>query len=124
MALRSDANIMVVEDDDTFRRVVVQILENGGFKALPCRDFAEAIGVIESGQPVDLLLTDIGMPSGTPHGVSIAQMAKARRSRLKLLFMSGSYDAGLIASVIDGARFLAKPFRPEALLQAVDSALA
>jgi hypothetical protein len=119
-----DASILVIEDDEAFRRVVVTILERGGFHVLSVRDFAAAIEIIESDQRIDLLLTDVGMPAGTPHGLSIAQMAKTRRPRLKVLYMSGSYDSGQIGAMIDGALFLSKPFRPERLIQTVETALA
>jgi DNA-binding NtrC family response regulator len=118
-----DASILVIEDDEAFRRVVVTILERGGFKVLPVRDFAAAIEIIESDVRIDLLLTDVGMPAGTPHGLSIAQMAKTRRPRLKVLYMSGSYDARQIGAMLDGALFLSKPFRPERLIQSVETAL-
>jgi DNA-binding NtrC family response regulator len=119
-----DASILVIEDDEAFRRVVVTILERGGFKVIAVRDFTAAIAIVESDQPIDLLLTDVGMPVGTPHGLSIAQMAKTRRPRLKVLYMSGSYDAGQIGAMVDGAAFLSKPFRPERLIQSVETALA
>ncbi len=118
-----DASILVIEDDEAFRRVVVTILERGGFKVMAVRDFAAAIAVIEGEQPIDLLLTDVGMPVGTPHGLSIAQMAKTRRPRLKVLYMSGSYDVAQIGAMIDGAAFLGKPFRPEHLIRSVETAL-
>lgn len=119
-----DISILVIEDDDSYRRLVTTILEKSGFTVIPVRDFAAAIEVIESDRRVDLLLTDVGMPAGTPHGLSIAQMAKARRPSLKVLYMSGSYDSQQIGTMLDGALFLNKPFRPEGLIQAVETALA
>lgn len=119
-----DASILLIEDDEAFRRVVVTILERNGFKVTAVHDFGAAIRIIESDEPIDLLLTDVGMPVGTPHGLSIAQMAKTRRPRLKVIYMSGSYDAGQIGAMIEGALFLNKPFRPERLIQSVETALA
>ncbi len=119
-----ELRILVIEDDDAFRRVVVHILQRGRFKVTAVPDFTAAIEIIESDEPIDLLLTDVGMPTGTPHGVSIAQMARSRRPRLKILYMSGSYDAAKIKSVIDGAQFLPKPFLPEQLIRAVEAVLA
>ena len=123
MGQRDDGSILVIEDDDAFRRVVTTILERQGFKVVAVRDFAAAIAVIESNQPIALLLTDVGLPVGTPHGLSVAQMAKSRRPHLKVLYMSGSYDPEQIGAIIDGASFLAKPFRPEQLIKAVETAL-
>lgn len=124
MGQQRDASILVIEDDEAFRRVVVTILERSGFKVIPVSDFGTAIRIIESDERIDLLLTDVGMPAGTPHGLSIAQMAMARRPRLKIVYMSGSYGASQIGAMIDGALFLNKPFRPEQLIQSVETALA
>lgn len=118
------ANILVIEDDEAFRRLVAQILERGGFNVFPVRDFTAAIQIIESNQPIELLLTDVGLPAGTPHGISIAQMAKTRRPLLKIVYMSGSYDPAMLRTMIDGASFLMKPFRAEKLIEAVETALA
>jgi DNA-binding NtrC family response regulator len=113
--------ILLVEDDDAFRRGVSLTLSRAGFTVIPCGDADTAIGVIDSGQPVDLLLTAIGMPGADAQGVSLAQMAKARLDRLRLLFMGERDEAD--AAATDGARFLAKPFQSDALLEAVENAL-
>ena len=120
---RKTANILVIEDDDAFRRLVEQMLQRGGYTVFPVRDFTAAIEIIEGDQPIDLLLTDVSLPAGTPHGISVAQMAKTRRPHLKVVFMTGSYDPGMLDAMTDGAALLTKPFRAEKLLAAVESAL-
>jgi two-component system cell cycle sensor histidine kinase/response regulator CckA len=109
--------ILLVEDDDAFRRGVSLTLSRAGFTVIPCGDVPTAIGVIDSGQPVDLLLSGI-VAAREP---SLAQIAKARLARLKLLVMGDRNDAG--AATTDGAPFLTKPFQPDALLEAVENAL-
>jgi DNA-binding NtrC family response regulator len=121
MIRRHGKRILLVEDDDAFRRGVSLTLSHAGFTVIPCGDVTTAMGVIDSGQPVDLLLTAIAMPRATAEGDSLAQTAKARLARLKLLFMGERNEAG--AAMTDGARFLAKPFQPDALLEAVENAL-
>lgn len=124
MPSKQGAHILVIEDDDSFRRTVVQMLERSGYRATPVPGFAAAIEIIESSEPVDLLLTDIRMPAGTPHGVAIAQMAQLRRPGLKVVYMSGSYDTADISPLVDDARILQKPFLRNTLIESIEAALA
>jgi CheY-like chemotaxis protein len=124
MSEQEKARILLIEDDDAMRRMVAQMLEQAGFAVMPAHDYSAAIQFIESAAPIDLLLTDIGMPAGTPHGVSIALMARTKRPRLKIVYMSGTHSAAQIDAVADAAAFLAKPFRRDDLLRTVESVLA
>jgi CheY-like chemotaxis protein len=124
MTEQGKARILVIDDDDAFRRMIGQMLERAGFVVMPAHDFSAAIKFIDSDAPIDLLLTDVGMPAGTPHGVSIALMARTKRPRLKVVYMSGTHSAAQIDAVADAAAFLAKPFRQDDLLRIVESVLA
>ena len=124
MSQRLGARILVVEDDDSFRRAVTHMLERSGYHAVAVRDFAAAIEVIESRERLDLLLTDIGLPAGTPHGLAVAQMARSRRPDLKVIYMSGTYDTSEIAAFADDARILQKPFLRSTLIESLEAALA
>lgn len=111
--------ILVVEDDPAFRRLVVRMLETAGFAVIPAEDFASAITVIESPTPIDLLLADVAMPAGTPHGLSIGRMAELRRSNLKVIYMSGNLDVSELARYNTGDRLLQKPFTQRQLTDAI-----
>lgn len=117
------ASILVIEDDEAYRHVVITILENAGFEVLPASDFASAMPIIESKERVDLLLTDIVMPTGTPQGIAIALMARERRPNLKVVYMSGHHDVRYVGALIDGAEFLRKPFRAPQLIALIESVL-
>ena len=77
--------------------------------------------LIEGSARIDFLLADVGMPAGTPHGLSIGKMAQLRRPGLKVLYMSGS-DLGEFA-MFHGEPKLRKPFTTEELIAAVKAAL-
>jgi CheY-like chemotaxis protein len=124
MSEQEKARILLIEDDDALRRMAAQMLEQAGFAVMPAHDYSAAIKFIDGDAPIDLLLTDIGMPAGTPHGVSIALMARSKRPRLKIVYMSGTHSAAQIDAVADAAAFLAKPFRRDDLIRAVSDALA
>jgi CheY-like chemotaxis protein len=66
--------ILVLEDDDAFRRLVVRILAGAGLDVLEARDFASTIASVEGARRIDLLLADVGMPAQTPQGMPIARM--------------------------------------------------
>jgi CheY-like chemotaxis protein len=119
----SQVRILVVEDDETYRRLVTLILQRAGYTVTATRDFSEAIRVIESPDRLDLLLSDIQLPAGTPHGLSIGRMAKSKRPDLKIIYMSGAFEIDDIDTTTEDARMLQKPFFPATLVKAVESTL-
>lgn len=116
-------HILVVEDDDSYRRLVARMLERAGYRVTVAADFDAAMKVIDGAEPIDLLLTDIGMPAGTPHGVSISRVAEFRRTGLKILYMTGGHDVTKFAQFAPGATVLNKPFTADRLAEAVKALL-
>jgi len=117
----AEAHIVVVEDDPQYRRLFVQMLEAAGYRATATDGFTAALGAIEGAAPVDLLLADIGMPAGSPHGLSIGKVAQARKPGLKVLYMSGSDPSGYLFA--QGESVLRKPFGSAELVAAIQAAL-
>ena len=58
----SDADIMIVEDVDQVRQIADRILRSAGFRTLLASNGAEALALLERGQKVRLILTDLQMP--------------------------------------------------------------
>jgi|SRR5579863_464067 len=121
MDSHSDVHVLVVEDDPQFRRMVIRMLESAGFRVTASEDFSSAIPVIESDQRIDVLLTDIGMPAGTPHGLSIGKMAGIRRRSLKVVYMSGSNPEQF--ALFKDETLLRKPFTAKELIATLDTVL-
>jgi CheY-like chemotaxis protein len=115
--------VLVVEDDDTCRDMVTGLLSKAGYKVIGAKDFFHAIEVVESPAQIDLLLTDVIMPAGTPHGIALGRMAQLKRAQLKIMFMSGGIDPAEITLLRDSDRFIKKPFEPQELIEAVDHAV-
>jgi len=120
---RGARHVVVVDDDPAFRRFVVRALEGHGFRVTPAEDFAPAIAIIERDQTIDLLITDVGLGPGNPHGVTLGNMARLRRRHLKVILMSGSYDVQRAAQYGDPVAVLQKPFTAAHLIETVRSAL-
>ncbi len=117
------ATILVVEDDSGVRRFASRVLETAGYRVLTAQDGSAAIEAARD-TAVELLLTDVIMPGMS--GRDVATRLSASQPGLRVLYMSGHTDKGIVRDgVLDaGIDFLAKPFTSESLISAVDAALA
>jgi two-component system CheB/CheR fusion protein len=103
--------ILLVEDDDTIRRLALTFLENKGYKVLEARQGGEGLALCENYQgSIHLLLTDVVMPD--LGGRELAEQATLLRPKMKILFMSGYLDDPVVFGVLKGPNpfFLQKPF--------------
>ena len=116
----SKARVLVAEDDEIVRSLVVVCLEDAGFDVLDAPNGTEALHLIGEPDRIDLLVTDINMPD--PNGIAVAISAQAAYPDMKVLFMSGESDK-LALSGLNAYRFLQKPFTVPRLLAAVDALL-
>src|SRR5689334_8510793 len=107
--------ILLVDDEPSVRRLVSQMLQLTGYTVLEASNGPEALGLMERvGQPVDLLLTDVVMPS--MNGGTLAQRLSHGHPKMRVLFTSGYMDDVVVQEVVAmGAQFLPKPFTMEAL---------
>jgi signal transduction histidine kinase/ActR/RegA family two-component response regulator len=115
--------ILLVEDEAVLRGLAARILRGAGYLVLEAGDADEALSVSEAYPGViDLLLTDVVMPRTSGH--ELVEMVTRQRLFARTLLMSG-YAQELSGGPADlpSGGFLAKPFSPEGLLQAVRDAL-
>jgi len=121
---RGDETILLVEDEPGLREMARELLEGQGYTVLSAADSQEAMRICNGHPgPVDLLLTDLVLPTGS--GSELARRLHALRRQIRVLFMSG-YPAETIVErgVLEpGAIFLEKPFTPDALAKKVRQAL-
>ncbi len=114
--VRGSETILVVEDHEGVRSLIVGTLELCGFHVLQAADGAEALRqVAQHVGHIDLLLTDVIMPG--MNGKEVADQLAVLRPGIKVLFMSG-YSGELIAhhGVLEaGVAYLPKPFTPDSL---------
>jgi PAS domain S-box-containing protein len=113
--------ILVVEDDAEVREVAVEILQSLGYRILEARNGQEALELMQSPEPLDLLFTDLVMPGGIS-GVALARQAQAMRPGLRVLLTTGY--AGAEASAADEFPLIAKPFRSTELSRAIARVMA
>jgi signal transduction histidine kinase/DNA-binding response OmpR family regulator len=107
------ARLLVVEDDVEVMEVTVAMLRELGYEVTTATDAASAAALLERGEAVDLLLSDVIMPGGQ-NGVDLAQRAREMRPGLKVLLSSGYVGASLLSanSTFD---LINKPYDRDAL---------
>ena len=108
--------ILLVEDDEMVRTTIVKILQRSGYNIIDARNPEDAIALGSRHQGhIDLLLTDIVMPQ--MNGYELAGLLMHQLEDLKVLFISGYTDKGIVRQGIlhPGTPFLQKPFTPEIL---------
>lgn len=120
------ASILVLEDDSALRRIIAQALTDEGHTVLQGEDgfVAYDTAVLKT---IDVMVTDLVMPG--IDGLDAIRTARASRDDLKVIAMSGGsqfyrQDYLGVARVFGADDVLRKPFEPEALVTAVNTALA
>jgi CheY-like chemotaxis protein len=114
------ATILLVDDDPAVLRMVAALLEKAGHKVMKASNGLEALHVYESyARHIDLLLTDIAMPH--MNGLELAARVRWTHPSAAILLMSGALPAG-IGELPESYPVVAKPFRAEQLIAAVEEA--
>jgi two-component system cell cycle sensor histidine kinase/response regulator CckA len=114
--------ILLVEDEAMVRAVAERALTRQGYQVLTATNGEEALELLQEGAEIDLLISDVVMP--TMDGPTLVRAARAQFPDLKILFMSGYAEEQLRKSIaIDRVSFLAKPFSVQQLGQAARDAL-
>src|SRR5918993_898947 len=116
------ADILLVEDKDSLRRVLRLTLENAGYTVAEAVDARTALNEIANARH-RLVLTDLRMPNGS--GLDVLRSARAADAEVPVIVMTafGSIDEA-VQAMKDGAHdFLQKPVDSNHLLLLVDRAL-
>jgi signal transduction histidine kinase/CheY-like chemotaxis protein len=120
---RGDETILVVEDDALVREYVLTQIHSLGYSTLAASNAAEALAIIESGERIDLLFTDVIMPG--MNGRQLADETRKRRPEIKILYTSGYTENAIVhhGRLDAGVLLLAKPYRRSELAALVRAAL-
>ena len=103
--------VLVIDDDASVRKLVVEVLEEAGYVALEASDGPEGLKILQSDARIDLLVTDVGLPGGI-NGRQVAEAARMKRSGLKVLFVTGyAANAAMGHGLLEaGMQVITKPF--------------
>jgi len=118
LATPSQLRVLIVDDEPEVRSALADMLGIAGHTAFQAAGGREALAWLEAGQPVDLVLTDMGMPGMM--GSEVARAIRGRWPHLKIGLMTGWDETeGLVADATSIVDFtLAKPFELKALTRA------
>jgi PAS domain S-box-containing protein len=107
--------VLVVEDNEAVRRVLVRQLSGLGYKVLQVENAGAALELLAQ-EAVDLLLTDVVMAGGMD-GLDLARHARERWPALKVVLSSGFPQGKLDGNVAlpNDVKLLSKPYRKEEL---------
>ncbi|HEV2677929.1 MAG TPA: CHASE3 domain-containing protein [Aliidongia sp.] len=121
---RTSATILVVEDDEAVREVVVMHLRDFGYSVIEAGDGAEALERAGGTVPIDMVLTDVVLP-GTIRGKELVRRLTDLSPGLKVLFMSGYTENAIVhhGKLDDGVQLLSKPFKRDQLARKVAEVL-
>jgi two-component system cell cycle sensor histidine kinase/response regulator CckA len=122
--LRGTETILLVEDEEQVRTVVVSILRRQGYRVLPAQHGGEALLLCERHpETIDLLLTDVVMPQMS--GPELARRLAATRPKMKILCMSGYTDDSIArhGALESDMAYLQKPVTPQTLTAKVREVL-
>ncbi|MCP4039611.1 MAG: PAS domain S-box protein [bacterium] len=115
-----EETVLVVEDSDPVRKLVVRCLERHGYTVLEAASGTEGLR-LSNRHPghIQLLLSDVVLPR--MDGFEVAQRLQAMRPDTRVMFMSGFTDDGLAKHGVDARdiALLEKPFTPSTLLRTV-----
>ena len=112
--------VLIVDDEPTVRMLVIDVLEDLGFTVLEAGDGAAGLRILQSDTPVDLLVSDVGLPGGM-NGRQLADAARQLRPELKILFITGYAENAVVGNghLEPGMAVLAKPFAMSSLANKV-----
>jgi two-component system, cell cycle sensor histidine kinase and response regulator CckA len=117
--------ILLVEDQEEFRRMVATYLTRQGYDVLVARNGTEAIQISSSrAEDIHLMLSDVVMPG--LRGPQLAKILAPSRPEMAILFMSGYTDGAMdnTEGVSDNYELIAKPFTWSALGKQIRDVLA
>jgi two-component system, cell cycle sensor histidine kinase and response regulator CckA len=113
--------ILLVEDEQSLRKLTRTTLREAGYTVLEARDASEALGIAtQTDSGIDLLLADVVMPGMS--GPALAERLCPLRPAMKVLYMSGYTDGAAAAhgALDSGVSVLRKPFTRDQLIGRVE----
>ena len=120
----SGERILVVDDEPTVRMLVVDTLEERGYRCVEAGDGPAGLNYLQSGGHFDLLITDVGLPGGL-NGRQVADAARLINPDLKVLFITGYAENAVLnhGHIEHGMEVVTKPFSVDDLAGRVERLL-
>ncbi|MET0270810.1 MAG: PAS domain-containing protein [Sphingomonas sp.] len=117
-------SVLVVEDDPSVRLLVREVLEELSYTTIEAEQADQAIPVLASDRPIDLMISDVGLPG--MNGRQLAEIARQHRPDLPILFVTGYAENAAIRAGFLGTNMamITKPFALDTLADKVSEMIA
>jgi CheY-like chemotaxis protein len=110
--------VLVVEDEVLVRLMLVDVLEEAGFKVYEAAHADEALRILSAIPDIHVVVTDVEMPLGSLNGFDLARRVRSTRKDTGVLIASGR-AAPKPGELPEGSHFIAKPVHPETLVHLI-----
>jgi PAS domain S-box-containing protein len=109
------ATVLVVEDEAIVRGLICEVLEELGYRVLEAGDGPGGLSILQSAEPIALMITDVGLPG--MNGRQLADAGRERRPGLRVMFITGYAESAMLVSgkLESGTSVVTKPFAVNAL---------
>ncbi len=115
--------VLVVEDEVLVRMVIADYLRECGFRVIEAGSATEAITVLASPEPVDVVFSDVQMP-GDMDGFGLATWVRRHQPWIKMLLTSGNARAAQTAGdLCEDGPLEQKPYHPTTILARIQQLL-
>ena len=115
--------ILLVEDEDLIREMLVEALEEAGYSTLTAADADRAVRLLEeNGDEIRGLVTDINLHDGMD-GWELARAAREQASDLPVVYVSGASGHEWASRGVPNSLMITKPFAPAQIVVAISSLL-
>ena len=114
--------ILVVDDEDTFRQMVIFMLKQEGYETMEADNGLSAFELAKANVP-DLVVSDVMMYSGSGFILQEFLKREPRTSKIPLILMSGQAQVAGAWGSDPAVEYLSKPFSHDDLINAVDRLL-
>jgi type II secretory ATPase GspE/PulE/Tfp pilus assembly ATPase PilB-like protein/ActR/RegA family two-component response regulator len=117
--------ILLVDDDAMLRHLATSILESGGYRVLSAADGDAALQIIDRGQDVALVVTDLRMPGMDGEAVLARLRSKVATAMLPVIVLTGSDEHDTEVRLMDAGAddYIRKPIDPPRFLARIKAAL-
>ena len=112
--------VLVVDDEPLVRMIATEQLEELGYSVLEAEDGPSALRILGSNRTIDLLITDVGLPSGM-NGRQLADAVRVSRPDLEVLFITGYAENAVLnhGHLDPGMHVMTKPFQMDTFARRV-----
>ena len=117
--------VLLADDDPMVRHLATSILESGGYRVRQARDGVEAMSIIDAGEDVALVVTDLRMPGLGGDGLVQQLRSRVQTAMLPIIVLTGSDEYDTEVKLMDAGAddYIRKPIDPPRFLARVKAAL-